>query len=31
MFHPLKFIDHFRWTPGWLEGYAENPVQAVSQ
>jgi glycoprotein-N-acetylgalactosamine 3-beta-galactosyltransferase len=30
-FHPLSFIDHFRLKGGWLESYAENPLQSVSQ
>jgi glycoprotein-N-acetylgalactosamine 3-beta-galactosyltransferase len=29
-FHPLKFIDHFNSKPGWLQSYAENPLQTVS-
>jgi len=31
MFHPFKFIDHFRLKPSWLDKYAENPLQDVSQ
>ncbi len=29
MFHPLRFINHFRRKVGWLEAYAENPLQIV--
>jgi len=31
MFHPLKFVDHFRSKPGWLDKYAENSLKSVSQ